>query len=84
MSALALSYGWYVGWSIGLVVVLLVASLLLVIIGEGKRITRQAVDITKALDGTKVNTDALWDVRATNHTADRITRYLAAARRKLF
>lgn len=80
---LALSYGWYVGWSIGLVVVLLAAGLLLLNISIARRIARQAADITAALDGTKANTDPLWDVRATNHTADRITRHLAAAREML-
>ena len=79
----ALSYGWYVGWGVGLFVVLLAAALLLVNISIARRIARQAGDITKALDGTKVNTDPLWDVRATNHTADRITRNLAAAREML-
>ena len=83
MSALALAWGWYVGWAIGLVVVLLAAGLLLAIIGVGRRISRQATDITRALDGARANTDALWDVRATNHTVDRITRQLAAARRML-
>lgn len=83
MSVLALSWGWYVGWAVGLVVVLIAASLLLIIIAVGRRISRQAVDITRALDGARANTDALWDVRATNHTADRITRQLAAARKML-
>jgi hypothetical protein len=44
---------------------------------------RQATDITTALEGTHRNTDALWDVRATNHAIDRVTRCLAAAREML-
>jgi hypothetical protein len=83
VTVLALSTGWYVGWAVGLVVVLIAAGLLLTIIALGRRITGQAVDITKALDGARANTDALWDVRATNHAIDRITRGLAAARRML-
>lgn len=83
MSVLALSWGWYVGWGVGLLVVLIAASLLLIIIALGRRISRQATDITRALDGARVNTDPLWDVRATNHTVDRITRQLAAARKML-
>lgn len=83
MSVIALATGWYVGWALGLVVVLLAAGLLLTIIGVGRRIGRQAADITAALDGTRANTDALWDVRATNHTIDRVTRGLAAAREML-
>lgn len=80
---IALSYGWYVGWGVGLVVVLLAAALLLVNISIARRIARQAGEITKALDGTKANTDPLWDVRTTNHTVHRITRNLAAAREML-
>ena len=83
MTAFALSWGWYVGWAVGLVVVLIAAGLLLAIIGLGRRISRQAVDITHALDGARANTDPLWDVRATNHAVDRITRHLAAARKLL-
>ncbi len=83
MSVLALSAGWYVGWAVGLVVVLIAATLLLAIIGLGRRITRQATDITRALDGARANTDALWDVRATNHEVDRVTRGLTSAREML-
>ncbi len=83
MSLLGLASGWYVGWAIGLVVVLLAAGLLLTIIFVGRRITGQAVNITQALDGARVNTDPLWDVRNTNHAIDRITRGLAAARKML-
>jgi len=63
--------------------VLVAAGLLLTIIALGRRISRQATDITRALDGARANTDALWEVRATNHAVDRITRHLAAARRML-
>lgn len=80
MTVLALSTGWYVGWAIGLLVVVIAAALLLIVIGLGRRITRQATEITRALEGTQANTDALWDVRATNHDIDRITRGLAGAR----
>lgn len=83
MSVAALSTGWYIGWAVGLVVVLIAATLLLVIIALGRRITRQAVDITKALDGARANTDALWEVRGTNHAIDRVTRGLASAREML-
>jgi hypothetical protein len=78
-----LDWGWYVGWGVGLVVVLLAAGLLLTIIVTAKRISRQANDITRALDGARANTDALWDVRTTNHEVDRITRGLATARKGL-
>lgn len=80
---LALSQWWYVGWAIGVVVVLIAAVLLVAIIALGRRITGQAVTITEALDGARANTDGLWEVRTTNSAIDRITRGLATARRKL-
>jgi hypothetical protein len=83
LTVVALAWGWYVGWAVGLVVVLLAAGLLLTIIRLGRRITGQAQDITRALDGARANTNALWDVRTTNHEVDRITRGLTAAREML-
>ncbi|MDQ4124006.1 MAG: hypothetical protein M3134_00200 [Actinomycetota bacterium] len=83
MTVVALSSGWYIGWAVGLVVVLIAAGLLLTLISLGRRITRQAVDIERALAGAKTNTDPLWDVRQTNQAVARITRGLATAREKL-
>jgi xanthosine utilization system XapX-like protein len=83
VTLLALGIGWYVGWAVGLVVVLIAASLLLTIIGLGRRLSRQAVEITEALEGTRAHTEALWQVRGTNAAVHRVTRGLAAARRML-
>jgi hypothetical protein len=80
---LALSIWWYVGWGIALAVVLVAALLLLVIIGLGRRIVRQTGDITAALDGTRANTTALFEVTRTNLAIDRITRYLRAVRESM-
>jgi hypothetical protein len=77
---LALSGWWYVGWGIGVAVVLVAALLLLAIIGLGRQITRQTADITAALDGTRENTTPLFEVTRTNLAIDRITRYLRAVR----
>ena len=77
---LALSSWWYVGWGIGVAVVLVAALLLLVIIGVGRRIGSQAGDITSALDSTRENTTPLFDVTRTNLAIDRITRYLRIVR----
>ena len=79
----ALANGWYIGWAVGVAVVLVAAVLLLTVIGIGRRIARQASDIKGALDVTRVNTDPLWEVRTTNHALDRIVRGLHAAREKL-
>jgi hypothetical protein len=81
--ALALSTWWYVGWAIGGVVVVIAAALLLTIIMLGRRVARQADEITVALDGTRRNTDPLWDVKRININIDRINRGLAAARKAL-
>jgi hypothetical protein len=81
--ALALSTWWYVGWAIAAAVVVIAATLLLVIIFLGRRVARQADEITDALDGARANTDPLWDVKRINLNIDRINRGLAAARRAL-
>jgi hypothetical protein len=81
--ALALSTWWYVGWAIAAVVVVIAATLLLTIIFVGRRVSRQADDITDALDGARRNTDPLWDVKQININLDRINRGLVAARRAL-
>lgn len=83
MMVLALSGWWIFGWVVGAVVVAIAAALLLTIIALGRRIVRQADDITAALDGARANTDGLWEVKKTNLAVDRITRGLAAAREAL-
>jgi hypothetical protein len=71
---------WVIGWVLGVVVVALVAVLVLYITAAAQRITRQARDITRALDGARENTIPLWEVRTTNHALDRITRGLRRIR----
>jgi hypothetical protein len=80
---LALSAWWLIGWMIGVVVVLIAATLLLTIIGLGRRIVRQADEITASLDATRRNTDPLWGVKQININIDRINKGLAAARKAL-
>ncbi len=77
---IALSSGWYIGWAIGLVVVLIAAALLIAIIALGRRIAGQADDITRALDGARENTAPLFEVTRTNLALDQITRGLARLR----
>lgn len=76
----AVATGWIIGWAIGFVVTVVAASLLLLIIGLGRRITRQAQAITTALDGARDNTDAIFDVARTNLGIARITRALRKLR----
>jgi hypothetical protein len=77
---IAVSTWWVVGWAIALVVVVIAAALLVAIIALGRRIVRQADDITAALDGTRDNTTALFDVTRTNLAIDRTTRGLRSVR----
>lgn len=76
----ALSQWWYVGWVVGVVVILIAAVLLLTIIALGRRIARQADDITRALDGARENTLPLYEVTRTNLAVDQITRGLRTVR----
>lgn len=79
---LAIDAGWIVGWSVGAVVVLIAALLLLAIIGLGRRIVRQAEDITRALDGTREHTTPMFDLSVTNLAIDRVARGLARVRQE--
>jgi hypothetical protein len=78
--SVAAGVGWWIGWAVSLVVILLAAALLLAIIGLGRRIVRQADDITAALDGTREHTTPLFDVTHTNFAIDRIARDLRTIR----
>ncbi len=74
---------WVIGWLLGALVVVIAAALLVTIIALGRRIVRQAEDIVRALDGTRENTNGLWDVTRINLALDQITRRLAAVREGL-
>ena len=76
----AIAVGWWIGWSAGVVVVLIAATLLITIIALGRRVARQARDIEAAIDGARENTTPLFEVTRTNLAIDRITRGLAAVR----
>lgn len=80
---IALSGWWIFGWVVGAVVVVIAAALLLAIIALGKRIVRQAGEITEALDATRENTTGMWDVEETNIALIQVTGGLAAAREEL-
>lgn len=78
--SVAIGIGWWVGWAVGLVVVLLAAALLLLVIGLARRLVGQADDITTALDGARENTAPLFEVTRANLAIDRITRNLRSVR----
>jgi hypothetical protein len=76
----ALSQWWYVGWVVGVVVILIAALLLLTIIALGRRIAGQADEITATLGRARENTAPLYDVTRTNLAVDQITRGLRTVR----
>jgi len=78
--SIAIGIGWWIGWGVGLIVVLLAAALLLTIIRLGRRVAQQADGITVALDGARENTAPLFDVARTNLAIDTISRDLRAVR----
>ena len=80
MLALSTTGWWVLGSVLAAAVVLVAAGLLLTIIALARRIVRTAGEIVAALDATRENTNAMFDVAAVNHNLDRITRGLRAAR----
>jgi hypothetical protein len=74
---------WVIGWGIGALVVAIAASLLLAIIALCRRIVGQAEDITRALDGARENSNALFELTRTNAAVGSITRDLRAVREGL-
>jgi hypothetical protein len=76
----ALSGWWIVGWAVGVLVVVIAATLVLAVIALARRIVGQADAITEALDGARENTTPLFDVKRTNLAVDRITRGLRRVR----
>lgn len=80
MLALSTTGWWVLGSVLAAAVVLIAAGLLLTIIALARRIVRTAGEIVAALDATRGNTNAMFDVAAVNHNLDRITRGLRAAR----
>ncbi len=76
----AIDTAWIIGWAIGAAVVVVAAVLLLAIIVLARRIAAQADDITRALDGSRENTTAMFELPRTALAIDRITRGLAKLR----
>ena len=75
--------GWYVGFAIGAVTITIVVVLVGIILGLARIIGRQAVDITRALDDSRINTMALWDVDVVNRSIVGVNRNAAKARAAL-
>ena len=76
--ALGFSGWWIAGWAVGFGGAVAAAILLVVIIAVGRRIARQAREITEALDAARENTGAVFDLSRTNLAIDRLVRGLRA------
>lgn len=74
---------WWVGYAIGVPVVLVVAGLLILIILTARRIAAVARDGTRSLRETRDRTEVLWQVKETNATVEDILQTAARARRAL-
>ncbi len=75
--------GWAIGYIVGTVVVVIVVVVLVTMIVLAKRVADTAEQILAALNDAERNTTALWEVRTTNRTVERVTSAAAAARETL-
>ena len=80
---LAISSGWWIGWGVGLLFVVIVVALLLLMIRGASRAGDKAQSIVAALNEAEGNTDGLWNVDTTNRTIVDITNSAKAAREYL-
>ncbi len=80
LAAGAVLTGWYVGLTIGAVIVAAVVVLVAIILGLARRISVQARTITGALNEARVNTLGLWDVDKVNESLRRAIKYAQEAR----
>jgi hypothetical protein len=64
--------GWWIGYSLGAVVVGVVAALLVAIILTARRIADVAEDATRSLMLARARTEVLWELATTNRIAGEI------------
>jgi hypothetical protein len=75
--------GWYIGFALAAVVIVLVAALLLAITSTVRTIATVAEDITATLEVARDRTEVLWQVATTNRVATDILDTATAARQAL-
>lgn len=71
---------WKPWWALGALVVAIAASLLITLIAYGRRIVRQADEITESLDRTARNTDAMFALAGVNNLVEQATDQLRNVR----
>jgi hypothetical protein len=75
--------GWWIGYSLGAVVVGVVAALLVAIILIAKRIANVAEDATRSLALARARTEVLWELATTNRIGGEILAGAVKARSAL-
>lgn len=60
--------GWVIGFAVGGVVVVIVATLAIILILEARKISNQAEEIHAALEAARDNTAGLWEVDSVNRS----------------
>jgi anti-sigma-K factor RskA len=72
--------GWYIGFAIAIVVIGIVVICVSAILVLARRIGEQAIEIELALNDSRENTLALWNVANVNDQLGQIVRRAATAR----
>jgi len=80
---LAISSGWWIGWGVALLFVLIVVVLLALMIRGVSRAGDKAESIVAAFKEAERNTDGLWNVDKVNRNVKDITKSAKAAREYL-
>lgn len=81
--ALASTGGWWLGISIGLIIVTLVVILVMTIITLAHKISSQATEGSRGMLEAYANTNAVWGLRDVNRSATGIWRAAETARKVL-
>lgn len=82
MQAVALT-GWYVGYAITFVIIVLVVILVATILTLARRIGLQAFEIEKSLEQSRANTEALWELNVVNDGVSDLIGHASAIRQSL-
>lgn len=76
-----MSTPWIIGYAIGALVVVIVATLAIILILQTRKIGQQALGIIAALEQDEANTAALWSVADVNNQLERTLDSAKTARR---
>lgn len=71
---------WYIAYYVAAAILAVVVALVAIILELARRINKQALDITQALDDSRQNTLPLWDVAGANRGLQAIVKNAQTAR----